>query len=177
MRRVVFDCATRLVRELAEVDFDSVRGSAQHIDVSARAEDSGLKTSQHDNLHFGMFESNALNSISQLDIDAEVIGVEFEFVAFIERFVFLDIHGKGGPSPVDIQFPVAILFRRRLKIDHASLSRFKKGTRSNVRSNNKARRDERSNAEISDFTWAATINPISLIGPTCSAEIFNLKSA
>ena len=92
MLRVVFDRAARLVGELAEVDFERVGRSAEHVDVCAGAEDSRLETGDHDGAHFRMLETEALDGVGEFDIDAEVVGVELQFVAFGESLVFLDVH-------------------------------------------------------------------------------------
>ena len=39
-----------------------------------------------------MLETDALHGVSELDIDAKVVRVEFEFVTFGECLVFLNIH-------------------------------------------------------------------------------------
>ena len=45
-----------------------------------------------------MLKTDALDSVSEFDIDAEVVGVELEFVAVGERLVFLNVHRQGGHS-------------------------------------------------------------------------------
>jgi hypothetical protein len=111
MRRIILDRTPRFIGELAEVDFESVRGCAKHVDVGPGAKDSWFETRQYDCTDFRMFEPNPLNSIRQLDIDAKIIGVELEFVAFIQSLVFLDIHGKCGDRTLNLEFPMVVLFR------------------------------------------------------------------
>src|SRR5689334_21715151 len=111
MRRIVLDRTARLIGELAEVDFERVRGRAKHVDVGPGTKDSWFETRQYDYTNFRMFESNSLNRIRQLDIDAQIIGVELEFVAFVKSLVFLNIHGKCGDGVLNFEFPMVVLFR------------------------------------------------------------------
>jgi len=53
-------------------------------------------------VHFRMFEPESLNRVGKLDINAQVIGIKFEFVAFDQRLIFLDIHGKGSHGAIDL---------------------------------------------------------------------------
>ena len=68
-----------------------------------------------------MFKADALDGIGEFDIDAEVVGIEFEFVTLGERLVFLDIHGEGRDGTGSLDFPVLIALGRRLKINHPCL--------------------------------------------------------
>ncbi len=61
----------------------------------------------------GMLEADALQSVVQLDIDAEVVGVELELVARPQAAVFVDVHGQRGHAAVDGETPVAIVFTLR----------------------------------------------------------------
>jgi hypothetical protein len=62
-----------------------------------------------------MLEAEALHSVGQLDINTEVIRVKLELVAFRERLVFLNIHRERGDSSGNLQLPVPVSIRRRLK--------------------------------------------------------------
>ena len=85
--RIVFNRAASLISELTKVNFERVRRSAEHVDVCACAEDPRLQAGNNDRSHFGMLEANALDGVGKLDIDAEVVRVELEFVAIGERLV------------------------------------------------------------------------------------------
>ena len=69
-----------------------MRRAAVHVDVSACAEDSWLQTRDDDGANFRMLETDSLDGVSEFDIDAEVVRVELQFVAFGERLIFLDVH-------------------------------------------------------------------------------------
>ena len=62
-----------------------------------------------------MLEADALDGVGELDIDAEVVRVELELVAFGERLVFLDVHRECGDVAVALEFPVPVAIRRRLE--------------------------------------------------------------
>ena len=78
---------------------------AQNTRVLARAQ-------QHD-LHLGMLEAQPLQRVGELDIDAEVVGIELQLVAFEQAAVLVDVHGQGGDVAVDRQFPVPVARRDR----------------------------------------------------------------
>ena len=63
MRGGVFNRAARLVGELAEVDFESVRGRAEHVDVCARTEDARALALDDDCAHLWLLEAQTLNGI------------------------------------------------------------------------------------------------------------------
>ena len=65
-----------------------------------------------------MFETNSLHRIGQFDVDAQVVGIEFQLIAFGKRNVFRKRPWSGGRRAIYVKFPVLILFGRRLKIDH-----------------------------------------------------------
>src|SRR4029079_15819168 len=101
----VFDRETRLVGELAEVHLPGVRRSAQHEDVRAGAEDAFLQAGDDDGVHFRVLEANALDGVGQLDVDAEVVGIELQLVVGRQPGVFLDVHRQRGDRAVEGQFP------------------------------------------------------------------------
>ena len=70
----------RLVGELAEVHLEAVARRAEHEDVGAGAEDARLEAREDDGVHFGMLEADALQRVGELDVDAEIVGVELELV-------------------------------------------------------------------------------------------------
>jgi hypothetical protein len=69
----VLHAEARFVGELAEVHLPRMRGSAQHEDVRAGAEDALLEAGDDDGLYFGMLEAEALDRVGQLDVDAKVV--------------------------------------------------------------------------------------------------------
>ena len=52
----------------------------------------GLPERSSTTLTSRMLEAQALDGVGKLDIDAEVIGVELEFVALEQRALLVDIH-------------------------------------------------------------------------------------
>src|ERR1700694_5895237 len=113
MTGIVFDRTAGLVGKFAEINFESMARSAEHIDVRTGAEDSRLEAGDDDRAYFRMLKSQTLNSIGELDINPEVVRVELELVTFGECLIFLDIHRKSSDLPFDVQFPVFVMRRRR----------------------------------------------------------------
>ena len=109
MLRIVFDGTASLVGEFAEIDFESVRRGAQHVDIGARTENTRLQTCHDDGAHFRMLEANPLDGVRQFDIDAQVIRIQFELVTLGERLVFLHVHREPGHRAFDRKFPVPVL--------------------------------------------------------------------
>ncbi len=114
----VLDRAPRLVGELAEVHLPAVGGLAQHPDVGARAEDPLLAGGEDDRADLGMLEAQALDGVVELDVHAQVVGVELELVAGHEAAVLLDVHGERGHRAVEGELPVPVPARVRPEIDH-----------------------------------------------------------
>ena len=54
-----------------------------------------------------MLEPDALNGVGELDVDAEVVGVQLQPVVRPEAAVFLDVHRQRGDGAVERQPPVA----------------------------------------------------------------------
>ena len=114
----------RLVGELAEVHLVGVGGSREHADVGAGAENPVLAGLHHHGLHFRMLEAQPLHGIGKLDVDAEVVGIELQFVAVEETGGRIDVHREMGDLAFAGHPPVAVLGRVGLEIDalgHAGL--------------------------------------------------------
>ena len=77
----VLDRAPRLVGELAEVHLPPVLGLGEHPDVGARAEHLVQPAGDDDGPDPGVLEPEPLHRVGQLDVDAQVVGVELELVA------------------------------------------------------------------------------------------------
>ncbi len=72
-----------------------------------------------------MFEPQPLHRVVQLDVDAEVVGVELELVPVDEPAVLIDVHREGGHGAVGRQLPVPVATRIGTELDafgHALLS-------------------------------------------------------
>ena len=114
----VFHAEPRFVGELAEVHLERVARAAEHEDVGAGAEDARLEAGQHDGVHFGMLEAQPLQHVGQLDVDAEIVGIQFELVVVRPQAgVFAHVHRERRDVAVDAQFPVLVLRGIGFEID------------------------------------------------------------
>ena len=86
----ILHAVARFVGELAEVDFPCVRRQPQHVDVGAGAEKPLAGAGDDHAMDFRMLEANAVERVGKLDVDAEIVGIELELVAGLERCVFRD---------------------------------------------------------------------------------------
>jgi hypothetical protein len=57
----------------------------------------------------------ALNGVVQLDVDAQVIGVQLQLIALVETAVGVDLHGQTGQRRLELEAPVPI--RRRMAVE------------------------------------------------------------
>ena len=73
VRARVLHAVARLVRELAEVDLPRMRRQAEHEDVGARAEDAIARAGDDHRTDVGMLETDALERVVELDVDAQVV--------------------------------------------------------------------------------------------------------
>src|SRR5690625_3095479 len=64
-----------------------------------------------------MFETNTLQSVVQLDIDSEVVGIKFEFIPGTQALVFGHIHGQSCNGAIERQLPMLVLTRVSAEID------------------------------------------------------------
>ena len=55
-----------------------------------------------------MLEADPLNGVVQLDVDAEVVRVELQRVAWTDPAIFLDIHQERRDRAVEQEPPVAV---------------------------------------------------------------------
>src|SRR5208282_4407764 len=90
----------------------------EHVDVGAGAEDPLLAAGQDDRAHLGMLEADAVQRVVQLDVDAEIVGIELEPIAGEEPALFRDIQGQGGDRTVTGETPVAIAGGIGVERDH-----------------------------------------------------------
>ena len=94
-----------------------VARAAEHEDVGAGAEDARLEAGEHDRVHFGMLEAQALQGVGELDVDAEIVRIQLELVVVRPQAgVFAHVHRERRDVAVDGQLPVLVLvgdwFRR-----------------------------------------------------------------
>jgi hypothetical protein len=68
-----------------------------------------------------MLEAQPLDGVVQLDVHAQVVGVELELVARDEAAVLLDVHVKRGHRTVEGELPVPVAARLRPEVDYRAL--------------------------------------------------------
>ena len=66
---------------LQKFTFQACDGLPEHEDVGAGAEDALLAAGDDDAAHLGVLEAQPLDRVGELDVDAEVVGVELQLVA------------------------------------------------------------------------------------------------
>ena len=64
-----------------------------------------------------MLETQALESVGEFDIDAEVVGIELELITLEQPGVLVDVERERRDLAIDGEFPVPIARRFGLKID------------------------------------------------------------
>ena len=115
VRAGILHAVARFVGELAEVDFPCVRRESQHVDVGAGTEKPLTGAGDDDAMHFRMLEANAIERIGELDVDAEIVGIELELVARLERRVFRHPKRERRDRAVEGKLPVSISAGARIE--------------------------------------------------------------
>src|SRR3982074_3346593 len=64
-------------------------------------------------------EAQEVGGVGELDVDAEVVGVELELVAFEQRALLVDIHRQGRYVAIDRELPMPVLRGIGLEVDPA----------------------------------------------------------
>ncbi len=113
----VFDAVAGFVGELAEVHFPAVGGHAQHEDVGTGTKHAVFQAGHHHRAHFWVLKTDALQSVVQFDVHAEVIAVELEFVTRADASVFVDVDRQGGDLAIKGQVDVLVLGRVGLVVN------------------------------------------------------------
>ena len=113
----ILQAVAGLVGEFAEVHFVGVGGPRQHADVGAGAEHPVLARAQQHHLDAGMLEAQPLHRIGEFDVDAEIVGIQLELIAFEQPAILVDIHGQRRDVAFDVELPMPIPRRIGLKID------------------------------------------------------------
>ena len=55
----------------------------------------------HHGADLGMLEAQALHGIGQLDVDAEIVGIELQLVAGLEPAILVHVHGEVGDAVLE----------------------------------------------------------------------------
>ena len=117
----VLDAVARLVRELAEVHFPRMGRQAEHEDVRPGTENPVLEAGDDDAAHFRVLETDAVQRVVELDVDAQIVAVELELVARTDARVLGDVDRKRRNGSVERQLPVAIAGRIGPIVDRIGL--------------------------------------------------------
>ena len=64
-----------------------------------------------------MLETDAVDSVVELDVNAEIIAVELELVAGTQAPVLVEIGDERRHRPVEFELPVLVARRRGLIVD------------------------------------------------------------
>ena len=67
-----------------------------------------------------MLEAQPLDGVGEFDVDAEIVGIQFELVAFEQRALLIDVEQERRDIAVDLELPMAVARRIGLEIDPRS---------------------------------------------------------
>ena len=95
---------------------------AQHADVGAGAEHALLAGGDHHGSHFRMLEAEALDRVVELDVHAQIVGVQLELVPRPEAAALVDVHRQRRHRPVEGELPVPVPRWLRPEIDDHPLA-------------------------------------------------------
>ena len=65
-----------------------------------------------------MLEAEPLDGIRELDIDAEIVGVELQRIVAGDAAILVHVERERGDVAVDGEAPVAVLVRMGPEVDH-----------------------------------------------------------
>ena len=105
----VFDAIAGLIGEFTEVHLVIVGRHAKHADISTGTEHLRMIGTQNDATNLRVFKAQTLDRVIQLDINTEIIRIEFQLVARLQRGIFTNRHCKTGDIAVNRQIPVLVL--------------------------------------------------------------------
>ncbi len=111
----VLDRAPRLVGELAEVHLPPVLGLGEHPDVRARAEHLVQPAGDDHGAHLRVLEPQPLHRVGQLDVNAEVVGVELELVAGAQAAGLVD--GQHDPRDLAVGLQPQVTVTARVGVE------------------------------------------------------------
>ena len=64
-----------------------------------------------------MLEAQPLHGVVELDVDAEIVGVQLQLVAGLQPAVLPDVHAERGDAAVELEPPVLVARRLRPEVD------------------------------------------------------------
>ncbi len=94
-----------------------MRGLGERADIGAGAEHVVLAGADHHRTHLRVLEAEPLHRIGQLDIDPEIVGIEFQLGAGKQAAGRIDVERQGRNRPVAGKAPVSVLTRLGRKVD------------------------------------------------------------
>ena len=109
---------SRFIGEFAEIHLVGMFSARQHPDIGAGAEDALFPRRKNDDTHLRMFKTHSLDDVGKFDVDAEIIGVEFQFVSVEQPTRLVNIHHHAGHVAFIGHAPVTIARRLGLEFDH-----------------------------------------------------------
>jgi len=117
----VFNAIACFVGEFAKVHFPCVAGDPQHEDVGTRAKNAVFQAGDDHAFDFGVFKTNSVQCVIKLNVHAQVVAVEFEFVARANAAVFVDVELQGGNLAFVFHRPMLVLAGLHLIVDRGGL--------------------------------------------------------
>ena len=84
-------------------------GNTEHENIGARAEHTVTQAGHHHGAHLRVLETDALQRVVQLNVHAQVVAVEFEFVARTNAGVFIEVQAERGGITIHGQLNVFVL--------------------------------------------------------------------
>ena len=70
--------------------------------------------------HVRMLEAQTLQGVGELDVDAEIVGVELELVARLQAAILVDVERERRDRAFDLQPPVRVAVGMRIESHHSS---------------------------------------------------------
>src|SRR5476649_1395462 len=69
-----------------------------------------------------MLEAQALDHVGQLDVDAQVVGIELQLVAGPEAAILVHVHGEVGDTAFERELPVLVAAGLGPEVDDGTVS-------------------------------------------------------
>ena len=92
-------------------------GPGQHPDVGSGAEFPVPARADHDAAHPGILETQSLHRVVQFDVDAQIVGVELEFVAVEQTPGLVDCEHQLGGRTLGREGPASVARRAGFEVD------------------------------------------------------------
>ena len=81
---------------------------AEHADVGARAEARSVDHREDHARTSGCSKRSRCDRVGQLDVDAEVVGVQLELVVALQGAILVHVHGEVGDAVLERELPVLV---------------------------------------------------------------------